>query len=218
MEFNQNQIKGFIFDVDGTLIDSIPVWRSIDEVFFTSIGQSFNHEIREIIKSQTFEQSAAFVVAHYQLEQSPQDVKNQWMTLVKDKYINDVPLKNGVKEILEILKANNLKVMIASSGEKELIQGALKKHNIMHFFDGIITASELGTTKLEPTIYEYCASAMNLAPHEIIVCEDLGVAMETANKAGFNVVAMHDGESIHEMEQIKAYAHAYVHDFRELVR
>lgn len=215
MNINKNEIKGMIFDLDGTLIDSIPVWKEVDRLYIESLHETFDPELKEQMKAISFEDTAQLIIDHYNLNKSIEEVKKDWISMVHHHYANHIPLKEGAKAFLEECVRNNYKMMIASSCNRELIEAALEGHGISHYFSEVITSTDLNTTKELPDIYLYCANKMKMHPTNILVFEDISIAMKSACKAGFNVCAVYDADE-DNIEAVKEHSHVYIRSYAEL--
>ncbi|MGL5977834.1 MAG: HAD family hydrolase [Erysipelotrichaceae bacterium] len=209
--------KGYVFDLDGTLIDSIPVWKMVDELYLEQLSLPFTDEIAQKIKAQSFAQTAAFYIAYFNLDKTVEEVQAEWFAMVQHHYANTIPLKAGVRVFLETLKANGLPMAIASSCDPRLIRESLALHGLDSMFDFIITSGELGKSKSQPDIYLYCAKRMGLEPEDIVVFEDLSIAMRSAYRAGFQVVAVKDEDSENDIAHIERFSHHYIEDFTQLL-
>ncbi|MGL5541486.1 MAG: HAD family hydrolase [Erysipelotrichaceae bacterium] len=214
---NENQIKAVVFDLDGTLIDSIPVWKQVDQQYLDSIQQVFTSEVGEKIKAQSFEATAQYFIDTFQLDKSVDEILKEWFALVEHAYSSSIPLKAGARTFIEYLHKKQIKMVIASSCDHRLIDAALQFHELKDYFEFVVTSSDLQTSKSEPTIYLHCAQQLGLHPSQMLVIEDIAIAMRSANKAHFNVVAMYDEDAQSDHEHIVRYAHHYIKDFRELL-
>lgn len=215
MNVNSNEIKGMIFDLDGTLIDSIPVWKKVDRMYIESLNEVFDPALKDQMKAISFEDTAQLIIDHYKLDKSIDEVKKDWISMVHHQYANHIPLKEGAKTFLEECAKKDYKMMIASSCNRELIEAALASHGISHYFSEIITSTDLQTTKELPDIYLYCANKMEIKPQHILVFEDINIAMKTAFTAGFNVCAVYD-EDEDNIVAVKEHSHVYIRSYTEL--
>lgn len=213
-----NEIKGVIFDMDGTLIDSMWVWRKIDEDFIQEKGiDLLPEELMGKIAHLSFHETAEFFKREFTLPESVEDIKNHWNTMAKYEYTHNVSLKEYALELLETLKMKGIKMAIATSSSKELLEETIQSKGIAQFFDTIVTTDMAGKTKIEPDVYLLAAQNLGLKPQEIAVFEDIPAAMIGAKKAGMLVFGVHDKFSEDKMDEILGTCHHYIHHFGELL-
>lgn len=202
--------KGAIFDADGTLIDSMYMWRSLGLQYLKKFGIYENESLNKKLFVMSFEQGCEYLGTHYDLKQSSSEIRSGILEMIHDFYVHDVKLKNGVREFLDALKAKNIPMVIATSGDRDLLTSALKRLGIDSYFNAIFTCTELMTDKHEAKIFMACSEFLNIKPENIAVFEDTLYAVRTAKNAGFIVYAVEDNESINEREEIKALADYYI--------
>lgn len=201
-------MQATIFDVDGTLLDSMPVWENIGERYLSGLQIKAEENLNEVLNTMSLEQGAAYLKEGYQLDKSIPQIINEVLKIVSDFYRFEAPVKPGVRETLEWLQGKKVKMVVATSGNKELAEAALKRNGIRDYFDRIYTCTEIGSGKDEPVIYLKAAEFMQAEPKDIFVFEDALHAAETAKKAGFVVVGVYDQgnrENISEMKEVCDY-------------
>ncbi len=201
-------MQATIFDVDGTLLDSMPVWENIGERYLSGLQIKAEENLNEVLNTMSLEQGAAYLKEGYQLDKSIPQIINEVLKIVSDFYRFEAPVKPGVRETLEWLQGKKVKMVVATSGNKELAEAALKRNGIRDYFDQIYTCTEIGSGKDEPVIYLKAAEFMQAEPKDTLVFEDALHAAETAKKAGFVVVGVYDQgnrENISEMREVCDY-------------
>lgn len=201
-------MQATIFDVDGTLLDSMPVWENIGERYLSGLQIKAEENLNEVLNTMSLEQGAAYLKEGYQLDKSIPQIINEVLKIVSDFYRFEAPVKPGVRETLEWLQGKKVKMVVATSGNKELAEAALKRNGIRDYFDQIYTCTEIGSGKDEPVIYLKAAEFMQAEPKDTFVFEDALHAAETAKKAGFVVVGVYDQgnrENISEMKEVCDY-------------
>lgn len=205
--------KAAIFDLDGTLIDSMNVWNDIDEDFFASHNLAFDPEYQKNIGHKGLKEIAIYTKERYKLIESVDEIISIWMNMAKEHYSSKIPLKEGVVPFLEFLESKNIKMGIATSNSLELTDLVLTHHDIKKYFSKIVTVNELKTNKESPDIYLCISSFFGLKPSECVVFEDLIVGIETAKKAGFKTIAVKDAASIDNLDALNKKADLVIDTF-----
>lgn len=185
-------IKGAIFDADGTLLNSMPVWEHLGELYLKSLGIVAEKDLDETLFEMSMQQGAEYMIEQYHLDLSLEQVIDGINQELRDFYKNRVPLKEGVRDFLEGLREEHIPIMIATAGNRSNLVAALKRLQIQNWFEGILTCTEMGVGKGSPDIYLAAALQMDIEPKETLVFEDAYHAIRTAKKAGFPTVAVYD--------------------------
>ena len=155
-------MKAAIFDVDGTLLDSMSVWEDIGERYLASQNITAEKNLRAALHTMSLEQGAAWMKEKYQLDKSISQIIEEVLKIVSDFYRFEAPLKPGVKKTLEWFKERNIQMTVATSGNRELTEAALARNGILDYFEQIYTCTETGAGKDEPLIYLKAAESMQV--------------------------------------------------------
>ncbi|MBP1890447.1 HAD superfamily hydrolase (TIGR01509 family) [Clostridium moniliforme] len=210
-------ITAVIFDLDGTLIDSMWVWDQIDEDYLSKknieVPKNLNSEIAHL----SFNQVAKYFKKRFNLEDSLDDIKNSWNTMAYYHYSTDIKLKNGVKEFLDFLKSLNIKIGLATSNSMNLLEAALKNNGIYEYFDSITLTDEVSVGKHEPDVYLLAAKKLGVDPKNCLVFEDIIQAVIGAKKAGMKVIAVEDTRSLSDKDKLLEASDEFITDFSELL-
>lgn len=210
-------IKAAIFDLDGTLINSMSLWDQIDIDYLTSKNIPVPDDLNDEISHLSFNQVAVYFKERFKLEDSLDDIKNTWNTMAYDHYSSDITLKDGVVEFLDFLKKSNIKIGLATSNSTELLEASLKFNKIYDYFDAITITDEVSIGKHEPDVYLLAAKKLNVKPEECIVFEDILPAVKGAKKAGMKVIAVEDECSVLDKDDIIKNSDGFINDFRVLI-
>lgn len=205
--------KAIIFDLDGTLIDSMNVWSDIDKEFFKMHDLPFEEDYQKEIGHKGLKEIAAYTKTRYNLIESEDEIISIWLDMAKEAYAYKIPLKEGVKSFLEYLQSKNIKMGIATSNSLELTESVLKHHDIYKYFSKVVTVNELKTNKGSPDIYLHISDSFGLTPNECIVFEDLLVGIRTAKKAGYKVVGVKEISSLDKEKEIREIADLYISNY-----
>ncbi|MBE6049206.1 MAG: HAD family phosphatase [Clostridium sp.] len=212
-----NNIKAAIFDLDGTLIDSMWVWKQIDIDFLASKGHTVPKDLKEKISHLSFNEVAVYFKTAFNLDDSIEDILDMWNKMAINHYSNNVTLKPGVLEFLKFLKKNNIKIGLATSNNNLLLECALKSNDIYDYFDVITTTGETGKSKREPDVYLLCAQKLQVKPENCVVFEDILDAVKGAKLANMKVIAVNDESSEEDKNELINIADKYIYNFKELI-
>ena len=211
------EFKGAIFDLDGTLIDSMGVWETIDIKFLEKRNITMPNDYIEKINSMSFEEVAKYTIKRFNLNESVESLIKEWNDMVVYEYSNNIKLKPKVKEYLIKLKENNIKIGLATSSPKELYEPVLKNNKIYDYFDTFTSVEDIKRDKNYPDIYLYTAKKLGLKPNECIGFEDILISVNTLKKADFNAVGVYDKYSHKDIDKIKAVCDKFIYSFEELL-
>lgn len=212
-----NQAKGFIFDLDGTLLDSMDLWHEVDRKYLANYGIEYIPKYSDDIKGLTFDETAQYFIEQFNIPLDPETIKAQWNEMVEEKYKHHVLFKKGVPAFLELLKKHNIKMCVATSCNKRHATMALKRLGLLSYFEFIRTSDEAGKNKEYPDLFEQCASLLSLKKEECVVMEDLYNALKVAKAAGFLTMCVYEEHHKHEIEKIKEIVNCYIYSFEELL-
>ena len=213
-------IKAVIFDLDGTLVDSMWMWKSIDVEYLGKKGIAVPADIQafqEELEGMGFTETAVFFKNRFQIEDSLEEIKKTWIDMAEEKYCNEVPLKPGVREFLEELKSRKISVGISSSNSRELIVAVLKAHEIEKYFDCITTCCEVLNSKPAPDVYLKTAQGLQVEPKNCLVFEDVPMGIMAGKNAGMQVCAVEDAYSKRQEAEKRRLADYYIEDYYEVL-
>lgn len=214
------QIKAVIFDLDGTLVDSMWMWKTIDIEYLTNQGIEVPENLeafQEELEGMGFTETAILFKERFKIPDSLEEIKETWIRMSGEKYRNEVPLKPGAKRFLDYLKERNIKIGISSSNSRELIQMVLKAHGILEYFDCITTCCEVKRGKPEPDVYLKTAQGLQVEPEACLVFEDVPMGILAGKRAGMKVCAINDAYSRKQEAQKRELADWYILDYTQLV-
>lgn len=210
-------IKAAIFDMDGTLIDSMWVWERIDVEYLAGKGFDVPPNLREEIEPMTFAECAVYFKNTFSLKESIEEIMQEWNDMAYEKYENEIKLKPHAKDFLDYLKKNNIRLAIATSNYMPLVEIVLKNNNVYDYFDFVTVTDEVDRGKSFPDIYLLSAEKLGVKPCECVVFEDILAAVNGAKAAGMTVVGVYDLYSEHQKFEMKDVADKYILDFDELI-
>lgn len=205
-------IRGAIFDVDGTLMDSMEIWEDAGECYLMQMGITPEPGLSKILFTMSVEEGAVYLKKHYCLRQDCEKIVADVLKVVRDFYVNEAPLKDGAMEFLKQLDDRGIPMVVATSSEREHIEAAFERLGILEYFRRIFTCSEVGAGKSKPLIYYQAAGELGTIPEETYVFEDALYAIHTAADAGFRTVGVYDCSSEEDQEEVRSLADIYLPD------
>ena len=195
-----------IFDVDGTILDSMEMWNTLASRYIQGIGLIPEVNLDQIVSEMSLEQSAKYLKNQYKIDISESEIMDEILNLISDFYKYEVQLKPGFKDFIS--KYDSINVIGTSSDEK-LVRVALKRLDVLSYFEKIITCTQVHKAKSEPDFYLACADVLNQKLQNIVVFEDAKYCICAAKKAGFQVAGVQD------LEDIKSICDIYIKDWRD---
>lgn len=212
-----DNIKAILFDLDGTLVDSMWVWTAIDEVFMKKYGVDAPESFPDELEGKSYSETAQyFLDAFPQLPHTLEELMQEWAEMAYEKYTKEVPLKKGVKEFLEQMHEAGIKLGIATSNQRELAVAALKALDVYDLFDVIWTSCEAKAGKPAPDVYLKAAEELQTAPDNCLVFEDVPMGILAGKNAGMKVCAVEDVFSKQQEEKKRALADYYIKDYDDI--
>jgi len=207
-----------IFDLDGTLIDSMPYWQNIDIEMLTARGVEFDPvATTEATKTMSITEAIRYWQEHFGVQESEEELAAEVGRRICKAYAEDVPIKPHVYEYLDFLKEQGVRMCIATSSQLEQVEIVMRRLDLWDRFEFVLTAPQVGRGKEFPDIYLEAARRMGARPEECTVYEDTLGAVQTAAKAGFRTVGVADVCGAAAAQQISAAADCYVLDLGQLM-
>jgi len=213
-----NGIQGVIFDLDGTLIDSMYVWGEIDDEYVTKrLHLPMPSDLRDDIEGMRFEEVSYYFRERFHIEKSIEEIMQEWTDMAYDKYAGEIKTKPGTREFLEELKCRKLRIGIATSNSRELLHVVLKSNGIEDYFDAFCSGDDVARSKPEPDVYLNAACSMNVLPEKCLVFEDLPQGIKAGKNAGMTVCAVADDFSVSQTDYKKEIADYYIDSFYDIL-
>ena len=208
-------IRGAIFDLDGTLFDSMGVWMEVDRNFLNKRKIAMPEDYHDEIKSRNFPEAAKYTKARFSLTDTEEEIMREWMEMTALSYANDVVLKPHARDYLVSLRKRGIKLAVATSSKRRLYQPVFDRYGLSDFFETVVTTEETSPKHL-PHVYNEAAKRLGLPPQACAVYEDILVGIKSAKAAGFYAVAVSDHASAAEEAALRAVADEYILSFKEL--
>lgn len=209
--------EAVIFDLDGTVVDSMWVWPAVDVEFLGQHGLELPDDLQQELDGKSFYESAVHIKKRFGLEETEEELMDIWNKMAMDRYVNEVKVKESVKEFLQVLKANGIKTGIASSNSAVLVEATLRANGVYEYFDSVHTANEVAKGKPSPDIYLLVAEDLQVKPENCLVFEDIVMGILAGKNAGMQTCAVYDDYSAYDDANKKKTADYYIHSYKELL-
>jgi len=210
-------IKAVIFDIDGTLIDSMWIWRQVDIEYLGKRGIPLPEKLQSDIEGMSYSETAIYFKARFNLPEPLEVIKEEWRLMAEDYYKCHIKLKSGAKELLKLLYDKGFKIGIATSNSRELVDYMLNNHNIKQYFSNIRTSCEVDKGKPHPDVYLKVAEDMGIEPCCCLAFEDTVAGVMAAKAAGMKAFVMADEVSLESKDKLIEMAEGYIHSFDEVM-
>jgi len=208
-------ITGAIFDFDGTLFDSMPVWVGIREAFFASLGIAMTVDDHTFFKGLYSSEALPLAIGRFGLKMSQEEILTLFFDFIKQRYFAGAVPKNDIVAFLEKLKAKGVKIGIATASGEPAVMAALEKYDMLQYFLVICSTYTVGETKHNPKVYDVVREALGTDKESTWIFEDALYAAKTAKANGYPVVGIYD-ESEKNQEELKQLSDIYIHNYAEI--
>jgi len=210
-------IDAVIFDLDGTLVDSMWMWESIDREYLGSFGLVLPTDLQGMIEGMSFSETAIYFKERFDLPDSVDQIKSDWNQIAWEKYANEVPVKEGVIQLLEHLKQEGIPAGIATSNSRELVDLIIEKHQMQDYFASIRTSCEVAKGKPSPDIYLLVAQDLGADPNRCLVFEDVLQGVMAGKNANMKVCAVYDKFSENVQDEKIRLADYFIYSIDEVL-
>ena len=206
-------IDAVIFDMDGSLVDSMWMWHEIDIEYLGRFGIKLPEDLQSKIEGMSFGETAVYFKENFPIPDPIEKIKQDWNEMAWDKYMHEVPLKDGIPEFLDGCRERGIKLGIATSNSRELVENIAAVHHLKDYFTCIMTGSDVERGKPSPDIYLAVAEKLQVECGRCLVFEDILPGIRAGKSAGMKVCAVEDEYSVPNREEKKALADYYIEDY-----
>lgn len=218
MKIDKNQIRGIIFDFDGTLLDSLGMWKSLDTDYLITRQIPAPEDLRKAIEGLSFNETARYFKEQFSLDESVEEIVDAWHRHIEDVY-PFLPFKKGAKDFLLRRKKEGYPLALATSNSRQLVEKSLAHQGFLGFFPIIVTADDVGRGKPSPDVFLEAAQRLGLKPEECLVFEDTYMGVLGAKRAGMKTVAIfdfHNQGRWEDIEELADYTAQHYEDAEEM--
>lgn len=211
-----NNIEGAIFDLDGTILDSMHIWSEIGLLFLKNRGIEAPEGIEDEFVKMSMTQAAEYYIKNIDPNETVTGIVKEVNNLVAGFYYDEVIKKDGVQEFLEFLKNRGVKMCIATATDRHLVEKALERNGIREYFSEIFTCSSVGAGKDNPKIYDVSLEHLGTNKENTFIFEDALYAIETAKKAEYKIIGINDVSEKADPEEVKKFCDYYINNYSEV--
>lgn len=210
-------IEAVIFDVDGTMADSMWMWKRIDKEYLDRFDILLPDTLQAEIEGRSFYETAVYFKEHFGITDSIEKIMADWNEMAWEKYEKEVPLKSGVREFMKLCKEKGIRMGIATSNSRELLETIERTHGLTEYVSCIMTGSEVPKGKPAPDIYLAVAGELGTEPSKCLVFEDLPAGIIAGKSAGMKVCAVQDAYSFDSDREKRRLADYYIEEFGQIL-
>ena len=208
--------KGYIFDLDGTLLDSLDAWKDVGNTYLKSIGINGDPNLDSMMENMSLKEGAMYIKEHFSLSQSIEKIIQGVCQIVEERYARDIVLNDGVKNFLEKCYQQGHQMCVLTASSSRLAKQALQRLEVLHYFQDVYSCQTIGLSKQDPQCYLETMKHFQIQVEQSGVVEDALYAIQTAKAAGLCVKAIQNKENQKDWQQICQLSdEAYV-SFKEM--
>ena len=207
-----------IFDLDGTLVDSMWMWKDIDIEYLGRYGYALPENLQKEIEGMSYTETAIYFKETFGIPESLEEIKHTWYEMAYEKYAHQVPLKPGAGAFLEEMRAREISMGIATSNGRERVDAVVQAHGLSDYISVITTACDVKKGKPAPDIYLHVAGQLKVPPECCLVFEDVPMGILAGKNAGMEVCAVEDPASAGQQEEKRRLADYYIRDYNEIFK
>ena len=208
--------EAVIFDVDGTLIDSMGVWEEVDRIYLTRHGKPMSEDLQRKLAGLSILQAADYFRNVIGIDDPPEKMLAEWNELAFEQYRHEIQMKPGAAKWLSLIEEKELPMAVATSNTRKLAMTALHAQDIEHYFRVIMTGEDVVKGKPDPFVYQEAARRLGVNPKNCLVFEDIPEGIQAGLSAGMTVCALQDDFSDYQIEEKKKLAHYYINSFEDI--
>lgn len=212
-----DNIEAVLFDLDGTLVDSMWMWPQIDKEFLNDRGFEVPEGLKADIDGLSMSEDAVYFKKRFNMPDSEDELIDIWNNMALHHYEEDVRLQPGAEEFLYFLRRKGIRMAVVTSNSRVLCEAALRANDVEDYFGAIVTSEDVSHGKPDPEGYLTAANMLGATPHDCIVFEDLPAGLTAAHEAGMTPIAFDDDYSRAYLDEKQALCHLIISDYRELM-
>ena len=210
-------IDAVIFDIDGTLVDSMHVWTDIDDIFLEKYHLEEPENFHEGMEGKSYSETAQYFLDLFpELPHTKQELEDEWHEMAFEIYTKELQLKKGAYDFIVDMHKAGIKLGIATSNSRDLAEGLLMNTGVWQYLDAVWTSDEAKAGKPAPDVYLKVAESLGVKPERCLVFEDVPNGILAGINAGMKVCAVDDPFSKPQEERKKELADYYIQDYDDI--
>lgn len=209
--------KALLFDLDGTLLDSMGIWSDIDVRYLGRFGIERPDDLERTVEGMSFIETAHYFKERFELKDSIEKILSDWRDMALDEYKDRIPMKPGARNFLHRMHEAGMKMAITTSNAEEMTRLALRRFGVEELFEQIVTTADVAHSKPAPDVYLRASELLGIAPEECLVFEDIPAGIRAGKSAGMQVCAVKDAYSQDQRETILSLADYFVEDYDQVL-
>lgn len=210
-------IDAVLFDLDGSLVDSMWLWHDIDVEFLEKRGLTLPETYQHDIEGMSFTETAVYTRELFHLEESVEELKSIWNQMAIEKYTHEVEFKPGAETFLNHCRQQNISLGIATSNSRELVEAVASALNLWDYIQEAVTACEVSHGKPAPDVYLEAARRLSSNPENCLVFEDVPMGIRAGKNAGMRVCAVEDFFSAQQNQEKRKLADYYISNYEQVL-
>lgn len=211
-------VKACLFDLDGTLVASMHIWKEIDIEFLSRFSYDLPPTLQREIEGMAFIETAHYFKNRFNIPLSIEEIMDTWNQMAFQKYAEEIGFKEGAFEFIKLLRENGIRMAICTSNSRELVNAVGEHLGFIPYFDTIITSCEVGAGKPAPDIYLEAARRIGVLPEECLVFEDTMAGLLAGKRAGMRTCAIEDPFTADRRQEKIELADYYIIDYFEIMK
>ena len=209
-------MKSIIFDMDGTLADSMAMWRSLGIDYLKSHGVDITSKDAQEMTTMSLKMSSTYMKEKFNLSLTPDEIYNDMKHIAEDFYANDCKLKDGALEVLDAFYEEGIPMMLGTGTTEEFFDPFLKREDMFKYFDEIATCDGLNLKKDDPNFFLTCCEMAGFDPKETVLIDDAYFAIIAAKEAGLTTICMYDEANDNMLRELSLKSDLFISDLSVL--
>ena len=216
--YNKNMRKCFLFDFDGTIVDSMPTYTKAVTSILDSESITYGNDLIKTVTPLGYKGTAEYYKDNFPISLTVDEMIEQMRDKMYHAYANEIKAKDTVIDTLHTLKSRGHSLNVLTASPHIVLDACLKRLGIYDLFDNVWSCEDFSTTKSDPNIYLKCADLLGVGVQEVIFLDDNYDADKTAKTAGAKVIGVYDAFSNEYVEDMKKICDGYIYKFEELLK
>jgi len=206
----------FIFDMDGTLVDSMGLWAEIDKKFFADRNMPYPETLTKDIEGLSMVETAEYFISNFGLKESKEELMDIWNDMAADFYRTKIDMRDGAIDFLKYLKKQGYKTALATSNSRELVDVCFEANGLNDLIPVVVTANEVEHGKPAPDVYLKACDMLSSHPSKCLVFEDVLAGIQGGKAAGMSVCCIDDIHSKADYDEKVKLADFYIKNYLDL--